>query len=194
VGGLDMARQAEQLDEIHKVQDALGDKIRILHGAEVEIRADGTLDYPDEFLAGLDIVVASLHTGLRQERQRITERALNAIRNPHVDILGHPTGRLFPDREGADLDMDVVFAAAFQSGVALEINSHPGRLDLDDAGARRARELGIPLAIDTDAHSEDDLDRLFYGVAMARRAWAAKEDVLTAWPPEKILAWLKKRG
>jgi DNA polymerase (family 10) len=142
----------------------------------------------------LDVVVASLHTGLRQEKRRVTERALNAIRNPHVDILGHPTGRLIPDREGADLDMDAVFAAAAKSGVALEINSHPARLDLDDVQARRAKDLGIPLAIDTDAHSEEDLDRLFYGVAMARRAWAAKEDVLTAWPLEKILAWLKKRG
>jgi DNA polymerase (family 10) len=192
-GGLDIARHEKQAEEIRRAQETLGGAITILHGSEVEIRADGTLDYPDEVLAGLDLVVASLHTGLRQPREKVTERALKAIRNPHVDILAHPTGRLLPDREGADLDMEAVFAAAAEAGVALEINSHPNRLDLDDPHARRAKELGIPIAIDTDAHSEEDLDRLFYGVAIARRAWLGKEDVINAWPVEKLLKWLKKR-
>jgi DNA polymerase (family 10) len=158
-GGLDIARHEKQAEEIRRAQETLGGAITILHGSEVEIRADGTLDYPDEVLAGLDLVVASLHTGLRQPREKVTERALKAIRNPHVDILAHPTGRLLPDREGADLDMEAVFAAAAEAGVALEINSHPNRLDLDDPHARRAKELGIPIAIDTDAHSEEDLER-----------------------------------
>jgi DNA polymerase (family 10) len=193
-GGLDIARHNQQAEEIRKAQEELGSAIRILHGSEVEIRADGTLDYPDEILAGLDLVVASLHTGLRQPREKVTERALKAIRNPHVDILAHPTGRLLPDREGADLDMEAVFAAAAVSGIALEINSHPSRLDLDDPHARRAKELGIPIAIDTDAHSEEDLDRLFYGVAIARRAWLVQEDVINTWPVEKLLGWLKKRA
>jgi DNA polymerase (family 10) len=192
-GGLDIARHEKQAEEIRRAQETLGGAITILHGSEVEIRADGTLDYPDEVLAGLDLVVASLHTGLRQPREKVTGRALKAIRNPHVDILAHPTGRLLPDREGADLDMEAVFAAAAEAGVALEINSHPNRLDLDDPHARRAKELGIPIAIDTDAHSEEDLDRLFYGVAIARRAWLGKEDVINAWPVEKLLKWLKKR-
>jgi DNA polymerase (family 10) len=192
-GGLDIARHEKQAEEIRRAQETLGGAITILHGSEVEIRADGTLDYPDEVLAGLDLVVASLHTGLRQPREKVTERALKAIRNPHVDILAHPTGRLLPDREGADLDMEAVFAAAAEAGVALEINSHPNRLDLDDPHARRAKELGIPIAIDTDAHSEEDLDRLFYGVAIARRAWLGKEDVINAWPVEKLLKWLRKR-
>ncbi len=193
-GGLDIARHNQQAAEIQKVQAELGDRILLLHGSEVEIRADGTLDYPDEFLASLDVVVASLHVGLRQPREKVTERAINTIRNAHVDILGHPTGRLIPDREGADLDMDAVLAAAAETGVALEINAHPARLDLDDMHARRAKELGIPISIDTDAHSEDDLDRLFYGVAVARRAWLTKEDVITAWPKERLLAWLKNRN
>jgi DNA polymerase (family 10) len=192
-GGLDIARHGRQAEEIRRAQEALGDAITILHGSEVEIRADGTLDYPDEFLAGLDLVVASLHVGLRQPREKVTERALKAIRNPNVDIIAHPTGRLLPEREGADLDMEAVFAAAAQTGVVLEINSHPSRLDLDDPHARRAKELGIPIAIDTDAHSEEDLDRLFYGVAIARRAWLIKEDVINTWPVEKLLGWLKKR-
>jgi len=193
-GGLDIARHKQQAAEIRKVQAELGDRILLLHGSEVEIHADGTLDYPDEFLSNLDIVVASLHASLRQPREKVTQRAVNAVRNPNVDILGHPTGRLIPDREGADLDMEAVFAAAAETGVALEINSHPARLDLDDVHARRAQELGIPLCIDTDSHSEDDLDRLFYGVAIARRAWLTKADVINAWPVEKILTWLKNRG
>jgi DNA polymerase (family 10) len=193
-GGLDVDRHKQQAAEIRKAQAELGDRILLLHGSEVEIHADGTLDYPDEFLSSLDIVVASLHASLRQPREKVTQRAINAIRNPNVDILGHPTGRLIPDREGADLDMEAVFAAAAESGVALEINSHPARLDLDDVHARRAQELGIPICIDTDSHSEDDLDRLFYGVAIARRAWLTKADVINAWPVEKVLTWLKNRG
>jgi DNA polymerase (family X) len=180
--------------EIEATQKELGDSIRILHASEVEIKADGSLDYPDEFLASLDLVVASMHTGLRQPREKVTERTLNAIRNPHVDIIGHPTGRLIPEREGADLDMDAVLAAAAESGVALEINAHPARLDLEDIYARRAKEMGIPISINTDAHSEADLDMLFYGVATARRAWLTAEDVINTWPTEKLLAWLQKRG
>jgi DNA polymerase (family 10) len=192
-GGLSMERHAEQQAEIEAAQKELGDSILILHASEVEIKADGSLDYPDEFLATLDLVVASLHTSLRQPREKVTGRLLNAIRNPHVDIIGHPTGRLIPEREGADLDMDAVLAAAAETGVALEINAHPARLDLDDVYARRAKQLGIPISLNTDAHSEADLDMLFYGVATARRAWLTAEDVINTWGTEKLLKWLKKR-
>ncbi|MDP2994694.1 MAG: DNA polymerase/3'-5' exonuclease PolX [Anaerolineales bacterium] len=184
----------KQQAEIKKVQKELGDLIRILHASEVEIKADGSLDYPDKFLASLDLVVASLHTSLHQPREKVTERMLNAVRNPHVDIIGHPTGRLIPDREEADLDMEAVLAAAVESGVALEINAHPARLDLDDVTARRAKELGIPLSINTDAHSEADLDVLPFGVAIARRAWLTADDVINCWPVDKLLDWLRKRG
>ncbi len=193
--GLSIERHAQQQVEIEAAQRELGDSIRILHATEVEIKADGTLDYPDEFLAGLDLVLASLHTSLRQPREQVTARLLNAIRNPHVDIIGHPTGRhLIPDREGADLDMEAVLAAAAESGVALEINAHPARLDLDDVTARRAKELGIPISINTDAHAEADLDLLHFGVAIARRAWLTPEDVINAWPVDKLLGWLERRG
>ena len=193
-GGLSMDDHKKQAAEIKKIQKQLGDKILVLHATEVEIKADGSLDYPNDFLASLDLVVASLHTSLRQPREKVTQRVLNAIRNPHVDIIGHPTGRLIPDREGADLDMDAVLNAAAETGVALEINAHPSRLDLDDVYARRAKELGIPISINTDAHSEEDFDMLFYGVATARRAWLTKKDVINAWPKKKLLDWLKKRG
>ena len=192
--GLTMDDHKRQAAEIKKVQKQLGDDILILHASEVEIKADGSLDYPDEFLASLDLVLASLHTSLRQPREKATERMLNAVRNPHVDIIGHPTGRLIPDREGADLDMDAILQAAAESGVALEINANPARLDLDDAYARRAKELGIPLSINTDAHSEEDMDLRFYGVAIARRAWLTKNDAINCWPTDKLLKWLKKRG
>ncbi len=193
-GGLSMEQHIQQQREIEAAQAELGDSIRILHASEVEIKADGTLDYPDEFLASLDLVLASLHTSLRQPRQKVTERIINAIRNPHVDIIGHPTGRLIPEREGADLDMDAVLAAAAQSGVALEINASPYRLDLEDIYARRARELGIPISINTDAHSDADMDMLPYGVATARRAWLTAEDVINTWPAQRLLAWLAKRA
>ena len=192
-GGLSVEDHRKQAAEIKKVQKQLGDEIMVLHATEVEIKADGKLDYPDEFLAGLDLVVASLHTSLRQPREKVTQRVVNAIRNPHVDIIGHPTGRLIPDREGADLDMDAVLKAAAESGVALEINAHPSRLDLDDMYARRAKELGIPISINTDAHSEEDFDMLFYGVAVARRAGLTKGDVINTWSTNKLLNWLKKR-
>jgi len=193
-GGLSIERHAEQQKEIAQAQKKLGDSIRILHASEVEIKADGTLDYPDEFLATLDLVVASLHTSLRQPREKVTRRLINAIRNPHVDIIGHPTGRLIPEREGADLDMEAVLEAAAASGVALEINAHPSRLDLEDVYAHRAKELGIPISINTDAHSEADLDMLPFGVAAARRAWLTAEDVINTWPTKKLLRWLEKRG
>ena len=193
-GGMKMEDHKRQADEIKTIQAQLGGKILVLHASEVEIKADGTLDYPDEFLATLDLVVASMHTGLRQPREKVTQRMINAIRNPHVDIIGHPTGRLIPDREGADLDMEAVLNAATETGVALEINAHPSRLDLDDMYARRAKELGIPISINTDSHSEADFDMLFYGVAVARRAWLTKEDVINAWSTKKLLSWLKKRG
>jgi DNA polymerase (family 10) len=192
-GGLSVDELWNQREEIERVREQFGEAITILHGTEVEIKADGSLDFPDEVLADLDIVVASLHTSLRQPREKITNRLLNAIRNPHVDIIGHPTGRLFPDREGADLDMDRVLEAAAESGVALEINAHPSRLDLEDIYARRAIELGILLSINTDAHAPEHMELVFYGLGNARRGWVGPEHVINTWSPETLLSWLKDR-
>jgi DNA polymerase (family 10) len=191
--GLDADQFPAQRRDLDAVQHELGDSILLLQGTEVEIRADGSLDYPDEVLATLDIVIASLHVSLRQPRQQVTGRLLNAIRNPHVDIIGHPTGRMIPDREGADLDMDAVLAAAAESGVALEINAYPDRLDLDDVYSRRAAEMGTPLSVNTDAHSEPDLDLAFFGVSVARRAWIGPDQVINTWSDERLLAWLRHR-
>ncbi len=194
VGGMTPEDVRRQRQEIDAVQAELGDTIRLLQGVEVEIMADGSLDYPDEVLAEMDIVFASMHTGLRQGREKVTMRTLSAIRNPHVDVIAHPTGRMIPDREGADLDMDAILEAAVEHGTVLEINAHPSRLDLDDVYARRAIEMGIRLSINTDAHSDTDMDLLHFGVATARRAWATAEDVINTWSEEWLLEWLQGRA
>ncbi len=186
----DVRRQRE---EIAAANAALGGAITVLQGAEVEIRADGTLDYDDETLAQLDIALASLHTSLRQPREQITARLLKAIRNPHIAIIGHPRGQLYPDRAPADLDMDAVLEAAAAHDVALEINANPYRLDLDDVHARRAVELGVKLVISTDAHRPEELDYMHYGVGMARRGWVEAQHVINTWPLEKLLEWVTNR-
>jgi len=193
-GGLTPERLRAQRRELDAVQSELGVSFSLLQGAEVEIRADGQLDYSDDVLEDLDIVVASLHSSLRQKRQKITARLIQAIHNRHVDIIGHPTGRLIPEREGADLDMEAVLQAAAESGVALEINANPARLDLDDVYARRALELGCILAINSDAHHPSHFELAHFGVGTARRAWATPESVINSWPVEKLLHWLDERG
>lgn len=192
--GLSIERLMEQQKIMREVDAEMGPDFTVLHGTEMEIKSDGTLDYPDEVLAQLDLVIASLHTSLRQPREEITQRLLNAIRNPHVDIIGHPRGQLIPEREPADLDMDTIFAAAKEHGTVMEINANPRRLDLDDSHARRAQELGIKLAINTDAHSAGELELTHYGVATARRGWIQPENVINTWTTGQLLDWLRSRG
>lgn len=193
-GGLSVERLRAQRAEIEAYNRACGPGFRLLHGAEVEVLADGRLDYPDDVLAWLDVVVISWHSGLRQERQRITERVLRAVANPHVDMVGHPSGRILNRREPADLDMEALFRAAAERGIILEINANPSRLDLNDVHARRALSLGIPLAINCDAHRPQELDLMPYGVATARRAWASPEQIANTWPLERLLAHLGRAG
>jgi DNA polymerase (family 10) len=191
--GLSIERLRAQREEIRAVDaemSQLTPPLRVFQGTEMEIKTDGTLDFPDEVLAELDVVVASLHSGLRQDRAQVTQRLLTAIRNPHVDIIGHPRGQLIPDREGADLDMDAIFAAAAETGTAMEINANPHRLDLDDVHARRAVALGVKLTIDTDAHSATDFDLLRYGISTARRGWVRATDVINTLPTADFLRWL----
>jgi len=190
-GGLSQADLKKQRCEIDTIQQELGNSIILLQGTEVEIRADGTLDFPDEVLADLDIVIPSLHTSLRQPREQITQRLLKAIYNPHVDIIGHPTGRKILERDPADLDMEQVLRAAAKTNTALEINAHPSRLDLNDINARRAVELGVLLSINTDAHAPEDLDILRFGVATARRGWVEPQNVINTWEPTRLIDWLK---
>ena len=193
-GGMNPQDLPRQRAEIDQAQARLGSHIRLLQGAEVDIRADGVLDYPDEALASLDIVIASLHASLRQPREQITRRLLNAIENPHVDIIAHPTGRLLPDRAGADLDWQAVYAALQQHGTAMEINSDPQRLDSDDVHTRHAVSLGIPITINTDAHAPTSFNNLLFGVSVARRAGLEADHIINTWEPDRLTHWLASRG
>lgn len=182
----DLKRQA---DEIRKVERQVGG-IRVLRGVEVDILADGSLDLDDETLESLDIVVASIHSGMRQDAETLTNRLVRAIENPHVDIIGHPTGRILGRRDPYDVDIDRVIAAALEHGTALEINASPARLDLKDTLAARAYDAGVNLAINTDAHDCSELGDMWFGVSVARRARIPKEAVVNAWTIEKLFAWL----
>jgi DNA polymerase (family 10) len=189
--GLTVERLQQQRREIDEVQ-ARVPGIRLWQGSEVEVRADGKLDFPDDILAQLDFVVASVHTGLRQDRDTLTWRALAAIHNPYVKVLAHPTGRLLPRREGGDFDLEAIIRAAAETGTFLEINASPERLDLPDVHVRRAVELGVKLIINCDAHHVEDFDNLHFGVATAYRGWASAEDVANTRSLDEFVAMWKK--
>lgn len=163
---------------------------RLLHGCELEIRADGTLDYDDDLLARFDLVVASVHVSRRQSRAELTQRTLNAIRSPHVDVIAHPSGRMIGGRDDLDLDWDVVYEEAARTGTALEMNGSPHRLDLAVERARRAVEVGCILSIDSDAHKTTELDYLRWGISQARRAWVEPSVVLNTRSRADLLAWV----
>jgi len=191
-GGLTPERLRAQRAEIDALNKGWQD-FTLLQGCELEIKADGTLDFADEVLAELDFVVASVHTSLRQERAQITERVLNAIRNPYVDIIGHPSGRILGQREESAVDLDAVIEAAAATGTALEVNSIPARLDLDDVHVRRALQLGIKIAVNSDAHHPGGLDSLRFGLATARRGWARSSDLLNTMTLDQLRAWRQAR-
>jgi len=191
-GGLNVDRLREQQAEIAVINEQLDGHFHLLSGIEVEVRGDGTLDLPDEILAELDLVVAAVHGGLRQSRERVTARMLKAIDNPHVDIIAHPTGRLIGERPGGDFDMEAIFRAAAETGTALEINAHPARLDLNDVHARRAVEWGVNLVISSDAHDVTGFALLRFGVATARRGWITTAHVLNSRPLESLLSWASR--
>ncbi len=166
------------------------DGFRLLHGCELEIRADGALDFEDDLLAAFDLVVASLHVSRRQPRAELTRRTLNAIRSPHVDVIAHPAGRMLGGRDDLDLEWDLVYAEAARTGTALEINGSPHRLDLSAERARRAVADGCVLSIDSDAHKMAELGYVRWGVSQARRAWVTAADVLNTRSRADLLAWV----
>jgi len=189
--GLDEARALAHAERVRAV-DREGIGIRLLAGIECDIRADGSLDLADDCLAALDIVVVSVHSGFNQERQQMTDRIVRAIAHPHVDIVGHPTGRLILRREPYAVDVEAVVAAAAAHGVALEINCQVDRLDLNDVYAKMARDRGVRLVISTDAHARGAFGRLRWGVLVARRAWLTPADVLNTQPFDAMRASLRR--
>ncbi|HKN19585.1 MAG TPA: PHP domain-containing protein, partial [Dissulfurispiraceae bacterium] len=188
--GLTIERLMDQKKEIDALNRKLKD-FRILQSTEVDIRSDGTLDFPDDVLEQLDLVVASIHSGFRQSAEQLTGRMVAAMKNPYVSIIGHPSGRLIGEREAYELDMEQVLKTAKETGTALEINAYPLRLDLNDTFARRAKDMGIPIVISTDAHTIDQFDYMSYGVSIARRAWLEKGDVANTFGLNMLLKKLK---
>jgi len=193
-GGMGPVKFMAMVAEVRQLQQRLTD-FHIFVGCEVDIRADGSLDYEDELLRQLDLVQVSIHSGFKMSRDEMTARIVRGVRHPLVHILGHPTGRVIGQRAPYDVDLETVFQAARESGAAMEINASPARLDLPDVSARRAKDLGIPLTISTDAHVATELPYMRYGVAVARRAWVGAPDVLNTRPLRDLKSWLeRKRG
>lgn len=190
--GLDEKRLHEQLHMIARMNQELKD-FRILSGIEVDIMRDGTLDFPDEILEQLDVVVASIHSSFHLTMEEQTHRILSAINNPNVDIIGHLTGRLLNRRAGYQVDVDEVIKAASRRGTALEINAHPDRLDISEEVAFKAKQEGVKVAINSDAHQVSDMLLMEYGVFNARRGWLEARDVINTWPLEELLRYFKNK-
>lgn len=192
VYGLKEADIADQHAEIDELQSRCGG-FRILKGIESDILKDGSLDYPDEVLARFDVVVVAIHNAMNMDEAALTKRVVKALQHPAASILAHPTGRLLLEREGYPIDVDAVLAAAADNNVAVELNTHPARFDLDWRALRRARELGVKVAVDTDAHRLTDLDSLDLGVGIARKAWLTAADVINTKSADDLLNHLKRR-
>ncbi|MFF1807992.1 DNA polymerase/3'-5' exonuclease PolX [Streptomyces sp. NPDC058251] len=190
-------RMLAQRERVRELDGAYGPRgrrrgMRLLHGAELNIGPDGEVDWPDEFLAGFDLCVASVHSHFNQGRAALTRRIVRACENPYVDIIGHPTTRLIGKRPAIDADLDAIFAACARTGTALEINAHPDRLDLRDQDILRARRFGVKFAIDSDAHAILHLAVMRYGVGTAQRGWLTKDDVINTWPEARLRRFLRK--
>ena len=192
--GLDERRirsQWKEIDAVNKKLKALGIRLQVLKGTECDILKDGSLDLPDEILAKLDVVGVSVHSYFNLLREDQTKRIKRAIKNPHADILFHPTGRLINRRKAYEVDMDEIIETAKKTGTILEIDAYPDRLDLKDEHIRKCVEAGVRMTIDSDAHSAQHFPVLEYGIAQARRGWAESKDIVNAWPLEKMLSFLK---
>ena len=191
-GGLIEERLREQVEEIQKLNQELKD-FTILSGIEVDIKSDGSLDFSDEILSKLDVVIAAIHSGFKQESKIITERIIKAMQNRFVNIIAHPTGRLIGYRESYQVDINEMMEVAVKTGTILEINAYPERLDLNDIYCRMAKEKGVQLAIETDAHSIEGLTFMDLGVAVARRGWLEEKEVINTLPLDKLLKRLKNK-
>ena len=191
--GLSDERLRKHIANVRALNSRL-DGIELLTGSEVDIRADGSLDYPDELLKKLDVVIGSVHSAMSQEKGVMTARIIKAMHNPNVDIVGHPTCRIIGERVPVELDIDAIFQAALETGTALEIDAQPGRLDLKDIYVYRARELGVPLVIDSDSHATEQFDNLRLGVAVARRGWCEAGHILNTRPLAELMGFFNRQS
>jgi DNA polymerase (family X) len=184
-----LEKMLEQREQVRRLDAELGG-VRLLHGTELNIGPDGTVDWPEDVLAGFDLCVASVHSHFDQPRDEMTRRFIRACENPQVHVIGHPTARRLGKRGGVDVDFSELFRVCAETGTALEVNSQPQRLDLPSAHIKAARDAGVKFAIDTDSHTVGSLDLLRYGVGTAQRGWLTAEDVINAWPPDRLLDFL----
>ena len=191
-GGLDKKKIVKQWAEIDKIQRKLGGRIKILKGTECDILKDGSLDLPDKVLAKLDVVGVAIHSRFNLSRRDQTERIKKAISNKHVHIFFHPTGRIIGRREAYEINMDEITETAKKTGTVLEIDAFPARLDLKDEHIRKCVAAGVKMSIDSDAHSVSHFQYLEFGIAQARRGWAERNDIINAWPLEKMRKFLKR--
>jgi len=192
--GLNEKQLLKENEKIKKINEKFvksGLKFRVLHGCEANIMADGSIDIEDEVLAKLDYVIAGVHSQMKIEKQKMTQRIIKAMQNPNVDIISHPTGRLIGRRDEYQIDFDKILEVAKKTGTILEINSSPDRLDLRDLYIRRAKNTGVKMIINTDAHQKEQMNLMEYGIAQARRGWAEKEDIINTLPVEKLLEYFK---
>ncbi|UTE79518.1 DNA polymerase/3'-5' exonuclease PolX [Rossellomorea sp. KS-H15a] len=189
--GLTPERLVKQIDEIKELNKKYDD-IEILSGIEMDILPDGTLDYDDDLLKRVDLVIASIHSSFSQPREKIMERLKTALESAHVDIIAHPTGRIIGRREGYDVDMDLLIQLAKETGTALELNANPNRLDLSAENIRKAQEQGVKLVINTDAHSIDHLEFMEVGVGTARKGWIKKDTVINTWDKNEFIQYIKR--
>jgi DNA polymerase (family 10) len=171
---------------------ALNAGLELLHGTELNIGPDGSVDWDADFLAGFDICVASVHSHFEQSRAEMTRRFVAACENPHVNVIGHPTTRRIGKRPPVEVDFGELFRACARTGTALEINASPQRLDLPSDHIRAARDAGVMFALDSDAHSVSDLGNMPYGVGTAQRGWLTPDDVINTWPLDRLRAFLRK--
>jgi DNA polymerase (family 10) len=190
-GGLGIADLRKKKKEIDKINEKLKG-FRVLYGTEVEIDSGGKIDYKDEVLKEFDVVIGAIHSGFKQSKEQLTRRVIKACENKYVHIIAHPTGRLWGVREAYDIDLDQILKVAKQTNTQLEINAFPARLDLNDLNCRRAKEKGVKLVINTDAHSREQLQEMRLGISVARRGWLSKEDVINTLPVEELLKAIRK--
>ena len=189
--GLSTSDLKKKKNEINRVKKGLKN-FKVLFGTEVDIDSQGNIDYSDSVLKEFDVVVAAIHTGFKQSKEQLTKRIIKACGNRYVHIIAHPTGRLWGARDAYAIDLDEIFKVSKETNTYLEVNAFPNRLDLNDTHCRRAKEMGVKLAINTDSHTTEQLLSMRFGIAVARRGWLTKEDVINTLPPEKLLNILKK--
>jgi len=190
-----LTQQRKEIDKLnsrfHSLSSNKQAKFRILQGAEVNILKDGSVDIKDEALKKLDYVIAGIHSNMKMEKEKMTERIIRAMRNPNIDIISHPTGRLIQRRDEYLIDFDKILKEAKETKTILEINSFPGRLDLKDTYIRKAKEAGVKMIINTDSHHKNHLRLIEFGIAQARRGWAEKKDIINSQSLDKLLKFFK---